>query len=260
MCPGSLLRYNVLAPCLSPARPEETVVPASPHAPRTFTIPKPGGSARLMAELAPPDALAWRRLAAGAGPLIESRLGPEVLGNRWDVTAARLRPFRPALAAARAAARRLVKGSGGSGAVLRTDVSGCYGSIEPEALSTSLAAAGVEPAEARTAARSVEAWTGFGAPGLPVGPEPSALFANAVLTSVDVTLRSAGIRFLRWVDDYLLAPGLREPHDALAVLDGALAGAGLRRNEAKTAPLGPGEIWPGGAYARADGEARTMLA
>jgi hypothetical protein len=206
-----------------------------------------------MAELAPPDALAWRRLAAAAGPAIEPRLGPEVLANRWDISSARLRPFRPALAAARTAAGRLVQGS-----VLRTDVRGCYGSIAPDTLWASLDAAGVEGAAARLAARSVEAWTGLGVPGLPVGPEPSALFANAVLAPVDATLRAAGIRFLRWVDDYLLAPGPREPRDALAVLDGALDRAGLCRNEAKTAPLGAAEIWPGGVYARSRGEARTM--
>ncbi|MEX2457788.1 MAG: RNA-directed DNA polymerase [Actinomycetota bacterium] len=232
-------------------------MPAKPHAPRTYTIPKPGGGTRLMAELTPRDALVWRRLAAEAGPLIEPRLGPEVLGNRWDPGSARLRPFRPALSAARAAAHRLVMEAG---AVLRTDVQGCYGSIRPDALRASLERARVERGVARAAARSVEAWTGFGVPGLPVGPEPSALFANAVLAPVDATLRTARIRFLRWVDDYLLAPGRRDHRDVLDVLDGALAGVGLQRNRAKTAPQAANAIWPGGAYARSTEEARTMQA
>ena len=69
-------------------------------------------------------------------------------------------------------------------------------------------------------------------PGLPVGPEPSAVVANAVLTPVDRALSDAGIRHLRWVDDLVLAA--EDPGAALEVLRGSLATVGLRLNERKT--------------------------
>ena len=43
-----------------------------------------------------------------------------------------------------------------------------------------------------------------GTPGLPIGPEPSAVLANAVLATADAAATHAGVRLLRWVDDVVL--------------------------------------------------------
>ncbi len=204
---------------------------ATATAPRTYTIPKPAGGHRLMTELSPRDARVWLGLANAAAPAVERWLGPEVLGNRWDIAGGALRPVRPALRVAREVAACL---AASSETLVRTDVRDCYGSIRPGALESSLRRAGVSREAAARAARAAGAWNEQGIPGLPVGPEPSALFANAVLGSADSALRRAGLRFARWVDDLLVDPGHRAPSDVLAVLDEAWASVGLVRAEHKT--------------------------
>ena len=72
----------------------------------------------------------------------------------------------------------------------------------------------------------------IGVEGLPVGPDASAVLANAVLAQVDRTLRDAGVEHLRWVDDVVLSGG--DASAALSVFRTALAKIGLRPNEAKT--------------------------
>jgi hypothetical protein len=71
-----------------------------------------------------------------------------------------------------------------------------------------------------------------GVEGLPVGPDASAVLANAVLAQVDRTLREAGVEHLRWVDDVVLS-GV-DASAALSVFRTALASIGLRANETKT--------------------------
>ncbi|HKN80818.1 MAG TPA: RNA-directed DNA polymerase, partial [Actinomycetota bacterium] len=72
----------------------------------------------------------------------------------------------------------------------------------------------------------------IGVEGLPVGPDASAVLANAVLSQVDRTLRDAGVEHLRWVDDVVLSGG--DVSSALSVFRTALATIGLRPNDAKT--------------------------
>jgi len=207
-------------------------MPATAAAPRLYTIPKPGGGERLMTGLSRPDARSWLGLAVAAAPAVERALGPEVLGNRWDGARGRLRPFRPGLRRGRAAAARMAERAD---TLIRTDVAGCYGSIAPGVVERALRRVGAGRDTASSAARAAGRWSELGVPGLPVGPEPSALFANAVLASADEALRLAGVRFLRWVDDLLLDPGRRSAADALAIVDEAWARAGLVRASAKTA-------------------------
>jgi hypothetical protein len=71
-----------------------------------------------------------------------------------------------------------------------------------------------------------------GVEGLPVGPDASAVLANAVLAQVDRRLRDAGVEHLRWVDDVVLS-GV-DVRAALTVFRTALASIGLRANETKT--------------------------
>ena len=72
----------------------------------------------------------------------------------------------------------------------------------------------------------------IGVEGLPVGPDGSAVLANAVLAQVDRSLREAGIEHLRWVDDVVMSGG--DAPAALSAFRTALATIGLRPNEAKT--------------------------
>ena len=73
---------------------------------------------------------------------------------------------------------------------------------------------------------------GVGVRGLPVGPDASAVLANAVLAPVDRALREAGIDHLRWVDDVVLSGP--DPEAAVSTLREALGRIDLRLNERKT--------------------------
>ena len=184
-----------------------------------------------MARLADRDAPRWAALGGRVARAVEPRLDPRVLGNRAEVlgTRWRLAPVGPALGRARRAARML---AASSPLILRTDVTAFYPSIEPSvAHDAVLAVAGRE--DARPASGMLEGWESEGYAGLPIGPEASAVLANAVLRPADEDL--AGLPFLRWVDDYLIGVrSEREAADALDRLDTVLATLGLCRSAAKT--------------------------
>jgi hypothetical protein len=116
---------------------------------------------------------------------------------------------------------------------MRTDVEEFYASVTPAVLSRALEEAGAPPEDSQLAATMLESWCADGYQGLPVGPVGSAVLANAVLKSVDEALSS--LRFVRWVDDYVIAvPSVRAASEILERLDTSLDRLGLRRSVPKT--------------------------
>ena len=159
------------------------------------------------------------------------------------------RPVGPTLRRARAAARSL---GTGSAALLRTDVRSFYASVTPPVAFRSLTEMDVDPRVASRAADMLDGWGSEGYAGLPIGPRGSAVIANAVLAPLDAELER--YRFLRWVDDYLIAaPTERDVPRLLERIDESLARVGLERSGPKTEVLsgGTGVVWPG-AYLRDD--------
>ena len=108
------------------------------------------------------------------------------------------------------------------------DVRDCYGSIAPETIAALL---GPEAAPAVAVLRHLR---DEGVRGLPVGPEPSAILANAVLSAMDEAIRATGARHRRWVDDVIVWGTLDEVRRARATLDGAVARVGLALHDRKT--------------------------
>jgi hypothetical protein len=143
---------------------------------------------------------------------------------------ARLDPWWPARRAWRRAVSSALRDPG---VVVVSDVRDCYGSIGSVAVRAGLARAGSScPDELETFLRTLPA------PGLPVGPDPSAVLANAVLAIADDAAARAGAAVVRWVDDVVLAGGDR--CSVVAAFDAwssALAAVGLAPNEAKTRPV-----------------------
>lgn len=185
--------------------------------------------------LAPDDRMAYLRLAATAAPCVETALGEGVVANRaseWSVEPPNLtlRPWRVERRAFGNALRRLARAHP---TLVFADVADCFGSIGPQLVRASLDAVGAHGA--CEVERFLSGLGGAGIRGLPVGPEPSALFANAVLRYVDSALESEGIAHLRWVDDMVLGvAGPAEAERGLALIRGALERIGLRANERKT--------------------------
>ena len=201
---------------------------------------------RQLAVLHPASARRYLAMVASVAPGIESALSPSVLANRvagssTDPPTLRLAPWRAERAAFGAGLRHL---GTESACLVFADVRDCYGSIGPEAVVASLIRLRCD----RAAAEIVGAFLGGlgrdGARGLPVGPDASAVLANAVLALVDDTMGRAGVRHLRWVDDVVASVGgPAEADRVLQLVRASLARVGLELNESKTrVVVDPGAI------------------
>jgi hypothetical protein len=161
---------------------------------------------------------------------IERRLGPEVVATRpswgsagWrlaDVWAARAVWDDRISSAVRAASRGTVFGV--------ADVRSCYPTISPAAILRSLGPV------AGPVVALLERFVDAGVRGLPIGPDPSAILANAVLTGLDDALRRSGVRHLRWVDDIVLWGERADVVRAVAAAHLAASRVGLDLHDRKT--------------------------
>jgi hypothetical protein len=204
-----------------------------------------------MAVLEPFDEAVYRQLVVQVAGVLERRLGPAVLANRIAAAPLVLEDWR----AAHARWRRAV-GPAARGLRVHVDVADCYGSIRPEVVAASLRAAGADP---RALLRLLHELADHGVRGLPVGPEPSAVLANAVLARVDLAVAAAGVPHVRWVDDVVaFAPDLRRAVRVTDAVRRELEALGLRPNEAKTRiedRRTPARLTPSAAAARSGGGA-----
>jgi hypothetical protein len=202
-------------------------------APRVrFVSLRRAGGERKLAILDTASRDRYVRLVAGSAGAVEARLSDAVVANRvssWRVEppALRLRPWR---LERRIFAARLAALADAPGAIAFADVRRCYASISAATVGEALRRDGVTTAD--DLERFLRELQDAGVTGLPVGPEPSGVLANAVLSTADRALERAGIRHLRWVDDLVLAS--TDPTSALEVVRGALATVGLQLNERKT--------------------------
>ena len=200
--------------------------PALRRPPCTEMIAKPGGGSRRLIRLDPVDAATYRRLVAGVAPPIERALGARVIANRVIAPPLRLEEWRTAHRRWRRAL------TPGPGVRLRLDVADCYASISHDTVTAALTSLGTDAAELRGFLHQLAE---HGITGLPVGPEPSAVLANAVLHRLDAAIAEAGAPHIRWVDDVVAVAADRR--HARRVLDAALRSLeelGLRPNADKT--------------------------
>ncbi len=201
-----------------------------------FPVPKRGG-VRMVMLLDPSEEAAYLALGAEAAATIEPSLSPAVVANRADRRLAergrlRLEPFGRARARWRDGVKRLL--AAGPGAVAVADVRDCYGRIPGDVVLECLERTGARDSVVAGLARLLDRWKAAGVAGLPVGPAPSAVLANAVLASVDGAVAREGCRHLRWVDDFAVAaPDVRAADRALERLRAALARLGLQTADEK---------------------------
>jgi hypothetical protein len=212
------------------------VASTAPTRVRLVPVPKSGGI-RWLAELDPSVARAYRRLVAVLAPGVERALAPGVLANRVAFAdpargIMRLEPWRSARSRFR---RALTHGVASANTVVLADVRDCYASIGPDVCAIALRRVGASRSSIVELGRLLGELQAGGLPGLPVGPAPSAVLANAVLAGADRSLAAAGFAHVRWVDDFVaFATRRTEAERALAVLRYALADLGLELCEAKT--------------------------
>jgi hypothetical protein len=177
--------------------------------------------------------------------MIEAVLGAEVVANRavagLSPIALRLRPWGPAREGFLRSGHRL---SLEAGSFVAADVHRCYPSIGPDLVGRTLRRMGCAMSDVLGVTALLEAFHEAGTPGLPIGPDPSAVLANAVLAGADEVLRGTGVRHLRWVDDFwIFAARRRDAVEAVESLGGWLEERGLALAPEKTRMLdGPEEI------------------
>jgi hypothetical protein len=198
--------------------------------PRTIPISKPGGGTRWLTVLDQADDAAYR---ASVGPLvgrIERSLGPEVVAlraRRDDTGCWTLAPWRAARATWRSSIRRAILDAPGATFAV-ADVRDCYASISLETITVLLGPEGAQ------VVALLHRFHERGVRGLPIGPEPSAVLANAALSRLDRAIRSAGARHLRWVDDVVLWGPDHEVRIAMAAMRTAGEAIGLALHRDKT--------------------------
>ena len=200
-------------------------------------IPKSGGS-RMIARLSNDLASDYRRAVAPVIPRVEATFRRAVVAERVAVRPSLPEPeivptdLRDARARCRARARSLARAF--PGPVILADVRACYTSIAPVVVERQLGSIGCG-AEARRVRDVLERFGQLGVRGLPVGPRPSAVLANAVLAHVDEEIVSTGARHLRWVDDLAIFADDRLTEAILARVVDALGALGLSLAEEKCA-------------------------
>lgn len=202
---------------------------------RSDLVPKPGGGHRQLVHLDAGDSSRYEALVRPVAVAIESRQGPGVIANRLAFGAgpSMLSPWHPARRRWRAVMRRLATRAP---VIVTADVADCYGSVTAETVRRALRRCGVDDVRADDLEAFLRSLEMRGVRGLPIGPEPSALLANAVLATGDRALLRLGLRPFRWVDDLVVAcPNASVADLAIEALDEALRGEGLRLHGTKTA-------------------------
>ncbi len=170
-------------------------------------------------------------------PSIERALTRGAVANR-----ARLAPSGIELEPWRLARRRYMRSlraasKGPSRAAFVGDVRDCYGSITPAIVERALYGAGVSSGQVERVAALLHGFELRGVRGLPIGPPPSAVLANAVLAPVDdALLEAADGPAYRWVDDVVVfTRNAAASRRSAAVFDMALEALGLSANTQKCA-------------------------
>jgi hypothetical protein len=213
----------------------------------TSPVPASTGSGvRRLTILDGPMSARYAAVVAAVAPAIEAGLGGEVVANRVAEAAVRppllrLELWRQARIRFSIAASAL---SPTAGAMLVADVRSFYPSIGDAVIRRALEGMGCSGSDVRAVSAFLRGLHPSGVTGLPVGPEPSAVLANAVLAEADDAVRRSGARHVRWVDDFWIFAANRDcASAAAAALRGALGSAGLALSAAKTRLIGrPFEI------------------
>lgn len=219
---------------------------------RSLLAPWPGKVGRRLTVLGPTAAAVYAAAVAGVAPAVEAALGPGVHGGRVvGFAPLRIEPWSTARARHRRAA---LERAGGAAVALRLDVADCFRTISPQAVAAALRAVGAPRTAIDEVGRFLARTAAAGVPGLPAGPDPSVVLANAVLRALD-RAAGEGRGYLRWYDDLLiLAPGSAAAARLEAAIAAAAAEVGLRLHPAKrriaVGPIAIRRLILGGAGSR----------
>jgi hypothetical protein len=195
----------------------------------TVVIDKAGGGTRTLAMLDDLDRRRYEAAVAAVVPSVERSLTPAAVANRASSTATGLELEAWTHSRTRFF-RRLARSSGGPFRwAFVGDVRDCYGSVSPAVVGLTLRRIGTREACVDRIVSILRDFEERGVRGLPVGPQPSAVLANAVLAPVDLALAEAACGPVsRWVDDVVVfSPGRLGARHARATFHDVLRELGL---------------------------------
>jgi retron-type reverse transcriptase len=191
---------------------------------RRFIVPKDDISYRQATQLDPQDSIILSALVYEYGSLIESRRLPsdKIFSYRFQPT------LEDGLYSSKTAwnqfwtkADLLAKSSA---QVLYCDIADFYNQIYHHTVENQLVAAGLPNQAVKWLIALLKSTTAGVSRGVPVGPHPIHLIAEATLIPIDNSLQAAGLNFIRYADDILIfCESLQKGKSALstvvAVLD-----------------------------------------
>lgn len=227
--------------------------------PRLALEPWPGRPGRWMCRPSADLGRRYSEAVAEVAPVVEAALGSEVHAARVvRARPLRLEPWREArdrMAVAAAQMRR------GASAVLMLDVERCFDRMRHDIVLCELARLGCTSREVEHVGSVLAEFAAAGVPGLPIGPEPSSVLANATLARLDEALHRTGSTHVRWMDDVALfaadADGIEA---ALMAARAALRVLGLTVRPDKLRVIRIGSGAPRRGVARLPAEPFTWLA
>jgi hypothetical protein len=212
--------------------------PTSDPIPTTL-VAKPGGGTRTLTLLGPGELRRYEAVVGAVVPPVERALGRVAAANRARPAATGLR--LETWTHARARYRRALASAacGSFRAAFVGDVRDCYGSITLGEVERALRLIGALDVQVEPVIEMLSGFEDRGVRGLPVGPAPSAVLANAVLASVDRALaRAVDGPVLRWVDDVVVfATDVQHARRAAAEFERALDRLGLTPHPGKSMTL-----------------------
>lgn len=183
---------------------------------RRFIVPKDQISYRQATQLDPQDSIILSALVYEYGSLIENRRLPsdKIFSYRFQPT------LEDGLYGSKTAWNRFwLKAellAGRAAQVLYCDIADFYNQIYHHTVEQQLYASGFPNQAVKWLIALLESTTAGVSRGVPVGPHPIHLIAEATLIPIDNSLQTAGLNFIRYADDILIfCDSLQEGHSAL---------------------------------------------
>jgi len=192
----------------------------SPSAPRMNLMPKPDGTFRVAKQLDPLDSLLYLAIIYEIAPKIESyRVSKDLnvaCSYRIDIQPeGRIFQDENGWGDFHQRSKFLAE-SGRFPCVLIIDIADFYNQISHHRIENVLELANISQERSKNVEAFLDALTTKFSKGLPVGPIPSIVLAEACLDDVDKRLLSKNVKFTRYVDDFRIFCESRD--NALKVL------------------------------------------
>lgn len=186
---------------------------------RRFIVPKDEISYRQATQLDPQDSIILSAIIYEYGDLIESRR----LSQKW-VYSYRFKPtITDGLYSSKTAWNdfwtRASKLSEKAGCILYCDIADFYNQVYHHTAENQLLEAGLPNQAVKWLVSLLESTTEGVSRGVPIGPHPIHLIAESTLIPIDNSLKSGGMKFIRYADDILVfCKSKREARAALATI------------------------------------------